>query len=351
MNIRWGWVFWILLLVLLLVFISAVKSILLPFVVGVLVAYFLDPLADKLEKKKLSRTISTIIITGGFFSCFILIVTLIAPLLFEQIIALVTAIPEYISHLYEDSKPWIDGITSKISDTNMDSAKDSVAAMARESGGLISNLASEIFKSGFGAINILSLMFIAPVVSFYTLRDWDILTAKVDGLIPPKHIETVKKIISEIDEIISGFVRGQTMVCVIMAIYYSVMLSVLGLKFGFIIGLLTGIFTFIPYVGALAGTATGLLVAAFQFGDFKHVFMVLAVFLTGQLLEGTFITPKVVGDKVKLHPVWIIFGLLCGGALFGFVGVLIAVPVTAVIGVLVRFAATQYRNSKIFLGK
>lgn len=155
----------------------------------------------------------------------------------------------------------------------------------------------------------------------------------------------------EIDEIISGYVRGQTMVCLFLACYYSIGLTLAGLHYGFIIGILTGILTFIPYAGALAGTTTGILVAVFQFDDWTKIAAVIAVFLTGQFLEGNFITPKIVGDKVKLNPVWIIFGLLAGGALFGFVGVLIAVPITAVIGVLVRFFTRQYLNSTLYAHK
>jgi len=204
--------------------------------------------------------------------------------------------------------------------------------------------------SGLGAVfNLVSLVVITPVVAFYLLRDWDRIVAKIDGWLPRAHAETIREQVGLVDETLAGFVRGQSTVCMLLAVFYAVGLSVLGLPFGAVVGLATGLLSFIPYVGMLSGFAVGLGLAIANFSDPVDIGLVVAVFLVGQVVEGNFLTPKLVGDRVNLHAVWIIFALLAGGALFGFVGILLAVPVAAVIGVLVRFALGRYLQSQLYL--
>ena len=205
-----------------------------------------------------------------------------------------------------------------------------------------------MLSSGVAFINIISLILITPIVAFYLLRDWDKVVAHIDALLPRKRAETIRQQLVIIDNTLAGFVRGQLNVCILLGIYYAIFLTILGLNFGFVIGLATGFLVIFPYVGLLVGMAAGITVAFFQFGEMSQVLMVLGVFISGQVIEGNFVTPKLVGDKVGLHPVWIIFAMLAGGALFGFVGVLLAVPMAAVIGVLIRFGLGEYQKSSYF---
>ena len=203
-------------------------------------------------------------------------------------------------------------------------------------------------QSTLAVVNVLLLIFITPIVTFYILLDWHKITNKVESWFPKAHTKTIKEQLSYVDTALSGYIRGQTNVCLLLGAFYAVGLSLAGLDFGLFIGLATGILSFIPYVGILFGVTIGMMVALFQFGDSIHLLLVFAIFVVGQFIEGNFITPKLVGDKVGLHPVWIIFGMLSGAALFDFVGVLLAVPVTAVLGVIVRFAMKKYLSSPIY---
>ena len=189
------------------------------------------------------------------------------------------------------------------------------------------------------------------MVAFYLLRDWDLIVTKIDIWLPRNHAPIIRKQINEIDRILAAFVRGQMTVCIILGLFYGISLSLIGLDFGFLVGFMTGLLAFIPYFGMLLGLVVGLGIAIFQFTDWLPVLGVAAVFLVGQVLEGNFITPKLVGDRVGLHPVWIIFALLAGGTLFGFVGILVAVPVAAATGVLIRFALAQYMGSALYKGQ
>jgi predicted PurR-regulated permease PerM len=212
-------------------------------------------------------------------------------------------------------------------------------------------LARELFSRGAAILSLISLLVITPVVAFYLLRDWDRIVATVDGWLPRAHAETVREQIRHIDRTLSGFVRGQATVCLLLGAFYGIGLTVVGLDFGLILGLATGIVSFVPIFGMLLGVATGVAMALVQFAlDPVRVGLVLAVFAIGQVIEGQFLTPRIVGRKIGLHPVWVVFALLAGGALYGFVGLLLAVPAAAVIGVLVRFALSRYLSSPLYLG-
>jgi predicted PurR-regulated permease PerM len=197
--------------------------------------------------------------------------------------------------------------------------------------------------------NLMSLLLITPIVSFYLLRDWDDLVAKVDSWLPRAHLETIREQFREIDRTLAGFLRGQVTVCLILGAFYGIGLSLVGLDFGFIIGFATGLISFVPFFGMLIGFVVGLALAFAQFDSWLSIGLVAAVFVAGQVIEGNFLTPKMVGERVGLHAVWVIFALLACGALFGFVGVLLAVPLAAVIGVLVRFGVARYLESPLYL--
>ena len=214
-------------------------------------------------------------------------------------------------------------------------------------------LASKLFQgliaNGFAFINLISLILITPIVAFYMLRDWDTFVKKFEGLLPKKSKRGIMQSMQEINTIIAGFIRGQLSVCVILGLYYSIGLKLVGLELGLLVGFIAGVISFIPYVGSITGFVLAIILAFAQFNDITHVMYVVAVFLSGQFLEGNFLTPKLVGDNVGLHPVWVMFALLAGGVLLGFLGLMLAVPVAAIIGVLLRNLIKRYKMSSLYL--
>jgi predicted PurR-regulated permease PerM len=347
-----SWLFWLGVIAATLVFIYFIKSVLLPFVVGFLIAYFFDPLVDKLEKRNINRGNATFLVLAGFFLVLTLAVFLLVPLIVEQITGLVQAIPGYVEDIQRKHRALFETLKGYVAQTPLEDAKDKLADNSDTLFAVAGNVMQKIFDSGMALFNFLSLIFVSPIVAFYLLRDWDVLVAKVDDMLPRTHVATIREQMRIIDRTLSGFIRGQTNVCLFLGTFYGIGLTLCGLNFGLIIGLISGILTFIPYVGALFGFVVGITVAFFQFGsDWTSIGLVALVFGIGQFLEGNIVAPRLVGDKVGLHPAWLIFGMLAGGALFGFTGILLAVPVTAVIGVLVRFFIGKYMQSAYYFGE
>jgi predicted PurR-regulated permease PerM len=340
--------FWLAIVLGFFIFIYLIRSILLPFVLGMATAYFLDPAGDKLQRLGLSRTNATLLITVLFFSLILLVTMLVAPLLISQMTDLIAVIPDYVAQFERDIVPVMEQKLSVLSPSLMQDIKSSLTSSSGIIAGGIANFFGNALTSSFAFLNILSLVLITPVVSFYLLRDWDQLVHHVDSLLPRSKRETIREQCIIIDRTLAGFVRGQLNVCILLGLYYAILLTLAGLNFGFLIGLATGFLVIFPYVGLLVGMLTGLTIAFFQFSEWIPVLTVLAVFISGQIIEGNFVTPKLVGDKVGLHPAWIIFAMLSGAALFGFVGVLLAVPIAAMLGVLIRFALVRYQESSYF---
>jgi predicted PurR-regulated permease PerM len=347
-------IFWAGIALLLFVFIFLIRSILLPFVLGIFIAYFLSPAADKLQKLRIPRSLATLIVLGTFFTSITLLLLLVVPILVNQLSGLVAALPGYIHDIQVKYLPlmqsWLGENLSSAEElqSNLQTTlSDHSDAVLKFAAGFLTG----IFQSGMTIINFFSLILITPVVAFYLLYDWHRIISRVDALLPRQHIHVIRQQIRIIDNTLAGFLRGQLNVCLILGCFYAIGLSLVGLKFAIIIGLATGLLVIIPYLGLFFGMSIGLGAAFFQFGDMHKLLLVLAVFITGQVIEGNFVTPKLVGEKVGLHPVWIIFGMLSGAALFGFVGVLIAVPVSAVLGVLIRFAIQEYLQSGYYKGE
>lgn len=345
------WVFWLVVIVLLFWFLFAIKAILLPFVVGILLAYFLDPAADKLEDWGCSRTTATVIITLGFFSLFGVILTLLLPPLFEQVQGLIASLPALIEQGKHMAEQQFRLLTGSLAPQELQSAKEAVSKVSGEFFDSLTRLTTGMLQSGFALINLISLIVLTPVVAFYLLRDWDRFVAHINSLLPQEHAPVIREQLRKIDETISGFVRGTLNVMMILGAFYIIALSLTGLKFAILIGLIGGFMIIIPYVGTLISGAAAVGMALLQFDDPLSVFIVLGIFVTGQVLEGYVLTPRLVGEKVGLHPLWLIFGMLAGATLFGFVGVFLAVPVTAIIGVLARFAIEQYKHSEYYRQK
>lgn len=324
-----------------------IRSILSPFIFSLVVAYFLHPLVDLLCKKKMSRLTSSLLIIGVFFAVFTAIVILIFPIIYEQLEALILELPQYFQVIAGELYPkWVAFLSSAGIKIN----KDFLSVIDNADLGLkildfFKNFLLGIFSSSVAFINVLSLIFITPILIFYLIKDWDLLSKKIYTYMPSKFANSVSKIMAEIDQALAGFIRGQISVCLILGFIYSILLTVVGLDFGFLIGIITGFLTFIPYVGALTGFIAAILVAFFQWGfSFIDLATITGVFIFGQLLESNYLTPKLVGKNIGLHPVWIVFGLFVFGALFGFIGVLFATPLTAVCGVLIKHLSFEYKK-------
>jgi predicted PurR-regulated permease PerM len=320
---------------------------LLPFVVGMMIAYLLNPQVKRLERLGLSRTITTVIITFSFFLIVVLTIIIVLPLLEEQLIDFVRKIPEYVHRFIKRCEPlW------KITTTYFSVDIDQLHSISGKYAGTIAtwvvNIVSNLLTGSLAFINIISLILITPAVTFYLLRDWDKFTKCFDDLLPRNHLKTIRIQLYEIDSTLAGFIRGQFLVCLVLSIFYAISLTLVGLDLGLIVGLVSGIFSFIPYLGTIIGLIAGVGISLAQSQDWTLVAMVTFVFVGGNLLEGNILSPKLVGEKIGLHPVWIIFALLTGWTLCGFFGILIALPVAAIAGVLIRFTFGQYLQSSLY---
>lgn len=324
----------------------ALGDVILPFVLGGAIAYGLDPVADRLERMGLSRGWSVGLITLVALIVFVLTFLLIIPLLVDQATQLVETAPELVAGLQNAIETRFPDLLS-----NEGAIREQLSKLAQVFQDRAGQLFTSVLSSVSGVLNILILLVIVPVVAFYLLLDWDNMVAKIDAQIPRDHVETVRRLARDIDETLASFIRGQGTVCLILGVFYSVALMLVGLNFGLVVGAIAGLLTFIPYVGALVGGGLAVGLALFQFwGEWWWIVAVAVIFQAGQMVEGNILTPKLVGDSVGLHPVWLLFALSAFGAMFGFVGLLVAVPVAAVIGVLVRFALEQYRDSSLYRG-
>ena len=329
---------------------SLLAPVLLPFVVGFAVAYFLDPAMVRLGRLGLNRTLATVLLLSVFFAVIFLAVALIAPRLQGQVIEFANQAPAVIKALQERLMGAVARLTATLSPADIERIKSAAGGFAGDVLKFAGQFLSGLWSGGLALVNLLSLIFISPVVAFYFLRDWDRIVAKIDGWLPRDHAGTIRRLVGEADAMIAGYVRGMAVVCLILAVFYAGALSLIGLKFGLVIGLVAGFISFIPFVGAAAGFVASVGFAVVQFGDPVMVGITAGVFVFGQILEGNFLTPNLVGDRIQLHAVWVIFALLAGGLLFGFVGVLLAVPMAAVIGVLARFFIGGYLKSPLYRG-
>ncbi|MEM7652611.1 MAG: AI-2E family transporter [Pseudomonadota bacterium] len=342
--------FWLIGLAVFLGLLYLLSSILLPFVAGLAVAYFLDPIADRLERWGCSRTIAVSIITGVVILVLVLALIGFIPLVQNQISDFAQVLPGYIDSLKAFALPYVIEIRASLFDGNPSELRDSVGGYVERAAGWIGTLLSEIISGGAALINLTSLLFITPIVAFYLLRDWDRLVEQIDSYLPRHHAQTIREIVRDIDTTLARFVRGTGTVCLVLGVFYAIALSIVGLQLGVVIGLTAGLISFVPYLGSIVGLIFSVGMAFAQFSEWQPIAIVAGVFALGQVLEGNVLTPKLVGGSVGLHPVWVIFAILAGGTVFGFVGVLLAVPVAAVVGVLARFSLRQYQDSPVFLG-
>ncbi|GLQ38966.1 AI-2E family transporter [Rhizobium albus] len=348
-SLRRQIVFWLIALAVFIGFIFLFRNVLLPFVAGMALAYFLDPVADRLQRLGLSRLMATVVILLSFLLVFVLVLIIVIPVLVGQAMEFGQRLPEYITQLQtlittadqDLFPPWVEDQIANL--------RESFAGLLSQGAGLVGTLVAQIWTSSMALINVLALLVVTPVVAFYMLLDWDRMVDKVDSWVPRDHVEDVREIARDMDLAIAGFVRGQGTVCIILGLFYAIGLSMVGLNFGLLIGMFAGLISFIPYVGSLIGLVLSIGVAIVQFWpDYFWVLTVAGIFFAGQFLEGNILQPKLVGSSVGLHPVWLMFALFAFASLFGFLGMLIAVPAAAAVGVLVRFALKRYLQSDMF---
>jgi predicted PurR-regulated permease PerM len=328
------------------------RGILLPFVAGLALAYFLDPVVSRLARLGMSRAVGAIIVIGTFVVVFITLAVLIVPVLANQFTAFVARLPSYVVQLQalatEQNREWLQRVLGE----RLPDVSRSIADVVTQSTGWIAGFVQQsLWTGGATFIYLFALLVITPVVAFYLLKDWPRMMDKVDSWLPLHHRETILGLMREMNVAMAGFVRGQATVCVILMIFYGVALSGAGLNFGLLIGLGTGFLSFIPYVGSITGLTLAVGVAIVQFWpDWTMVMVILGIFGFGIFFESYVLYPNLVGESVGLHPVWLMFALFAFGALFGFAGLMLAVPLAASIGVLTRFAIRQYLASPLFTG-
>jgi len=325
--------------------------ILTPFLFSALLAYLFDPLVDRLEARGLSRELSVSIVFLLPISVLVAVPLLLVPVLETQVRVLVGSVPVAIDWARDTLVPWLQqhfGVDPDLLD--VEGLKRAVTEHWRQAGGIAANVVAYATRSGFALAGWAVSVVLVPVVTFYTLRDWDRMVAAVHDLLPRDVEPTVSALASESDEALGAFLRGQLMVMLALGTIYTVGLWLCGLKLALLIGLIAGLVSFVPYLGTIVGVGAATVAMLLQSGDPLDLLPVAGVFVAGQVLEGFWLTPRLVGDRIRLHPVAVIFAVMAGGQLFGFLGVLLALPVTAVLGVLVRWAHREYKTSEVYHG-
>jgi predicted PurR-regulated permease PerM len=340
--------FWLVTFLVLAAVLWLLHDVLLPFVAGIALAYVLAPLADRVERLGMNRTVAALLIVGVLVVALIALMLLLVPLLLQQGSALISHIPGYVKRakelIVDQNLPWLNWLGAAESDKT---ASDLVGQVAT----WLLSFSYSLWSGGKALVSLASVLIVMPVVTFYLVRDWHAMIDKVDGWIPVHQRETVRQLAREIDAAIGGFLGGQLGVCLVLGCYYAIALMLVGLDFALLIGLIAGLITFVPYIGSMTGLMIAVSVAIAQFWpDWKWITLVVAIFLVGQFIEGNIVSPKLVGARVGLHPVWLIFAMFAFGYLFGFVGLLIAVPLGAAIAVLLRFGLRQYFASPLYRG-
>ncbi|HET6320836.1 MAG TPA: AI-2E family transporter [Hyphomicrobium sp.] len=343
--------FWLTAAIVLVLLVALLRGIILPFVAGIVIAYFLNPAADRLTNWGLPRGLAAVLIVAAFGSLIALALIFLVPLLVNQAQQFAVALPDEIARL----RALIDNWAREQFGAHY---PDFEAGVDRTAGALGDNISSfagfiagSLWSQGRALFDFLSLLLVTPLVVFYVLIDWHPMLAKIDSWLPRAHAPTIRRLASEVNDAVSAFIRGQGTVCLVLALYYAVALATMGLRYGLLVGLATGLMSFVPFVGWALGLITATTIAVVQFWpDMMPILTVVAIFGVAQVLDAGFLSPNIVGSKIGLHPVWLIFALFVFSYLFGFVGVLVAVPIAAAIGVLVRFALKIYLASPVYSG-
>jgi predicted PurR-regulated permease PerM len=352
---RWfHFALWLAIITIFVLFLRAVQPILLPFVLGMFVAYLMDPLTSWLERRRLSRTAATSLVTLAFFGLLVLLFVWLLPVVGEQLEKLTTHAPAMLQEVAANARahaaPLLERLNA-ITGQGPDAIPTDTTVIAQRGIEALSRFAHGLFSSGAALINVFALLLLTPIVCFYLIRDWPSVMKKVDGMLPLAYAPVIREQLKLINRTLAAYLRGQITVMAILSVYYVIAFMLLGLHFGLVLGIMAGCVVIIPYIGSLISIGLGLMVAYGQFDLTTSFWLLLAMYGAGQILETQILTPKIIGDRVGLHPLWLLFGMLAGAVLLGFVGVLLAVPLTAVIGVLVKFAMGHYLQSGLYLNR
>lgn len=348
MNHQRTWQFLALIVALgLLLFLLA--PVLTPFAFAALLAWLGDPLVDRLERRGLSRGLAVAVVFFAMTAVIVLVTVALVPLLERQIARLIEKVPQTITWANDVVLPWLATHAGlQMGAFEPGQLIDMLRSHWQQAGGFAATVFKQVSQSGLAIVGFLATVALVPVLTFYFMRDWDVMLGKVRDLLPRAVEPTVVRLARESDSVLGGFLRGQVTVMILLGLIYSLGLSLIGLDLALLIGLVAGLVSFVPYLGVVVGGGAAVIAAAVQFGDFFHPAMALGVFIIGQLLEGFVLTPQIVGDRVGLHPVAVIFAILAGGILFGFLGVLLALPVAAVGMVLLRELHRRYVASELY---
>ncbi|MEO8804019.1 MAG: AI-2E family transporter [Rudaea sp.] len=323
--------------------------VLTPFVVAAMFAYLFDPLTDRLQRLRLSRTLAVTIVFICLSLLLILVLVLLIPYLQRQVSTLIRHLPDWFTWVQTDAIPWLNAKFDLSLDVpDLQQLNGVLQKHWKEAGGMAATILAGVSKSGFAVVSWSIHLIVVPVAFFYLLRDWDIMIKRIRELLPRSVEATVTRLAREADMTLSGFVRGQLTVMLVLGVIYAIALYAVGLDVGPLIGIIAGLISFVPYLGGITGIVMGIIAAVVQYHDWLHVILVLVVFGVGNLLEGYVLVPRLVGEKIGLHPLAVIFAILAGGELFGFLGVLLALPIASVVMVLLRYAHERYRNSELY---
>jgi predicted PurR-regulated permease PerM len=341
--------FWIAMLAAVIAAVVLLREVLLPFVAGMVLAYLLDPLANRLERLGMNRLLATLAIIVAVVVTIIVLMIVTIPIIVRELAYFIESFPAYVGRLHtlatDPDRPWL----SRIIGEGLAQAERSLGELTTLASSWFGTFLRSVWSGGRALISVISLAVVTPIVACYLIYDWNKMIAAVDNWVPPANRETVRTLAREVDDTIGGFVRGQSALCLILAVYYAAALSLIGLKHGLLIGLAAGLISFIPYVGSFSGLVISTCVAIAQFSpSWTTILLVPAIFVVGQSLADYVLSPYFVGRRIRLSPVWVMFALFAFGYLFGFVGLLIAVPLAAAMGVLTRFALRQYYASPLY---
>ncbi|MBN8263718.1 MAG: AI-2E family transporter [Xanthomonadales bacterium] len=324
-----------------------------PFALAALLGWLGDPLVDRLERARFKRNTAVILVFSAMSLLLLVAAVILVPMLEQQIVTLVHSLPGYRDWFVGTALPWVEQRTGLEILSWLDPER--LFTLIREhwerAGGIAATVLGYVSRSGFALLGLLANIVLLPVLTFFFLRDWDLLVARVGLLVPRDHADTVRTLARESDAVLGGFLRGQFLVMLILGVLYAIGLWGVGLDLGILIGILAGLLTFVPYLGPASIVVFGGIAAMVQFGDWQHLAGVAVVFTVGQIIESYWLTPKLVGDRIGLHPMAVIFAVTAGGTLFGFLGMLLALPVAAVANVLLRYAHERYTASSLYAGE
>lgn len=341
-------IFWSGAFVFLLLLLWLLKPVLLPFVLGAAIAYLLEPIMEFLHRRKVPRTLAALSILLVFFALVTVILMIVTPVIYRQAVSLIETMPDYADRLWEHGAPYFGWLQERFGNGGFDDLQQALREHFGQAVKVGTDIASGLLSGGQAFLGTLSLLVITPLVAFFMMKEWRNMTQWIDRQIPRRNYDRIKKLLCDIDRKISGFIRGQFTVALVLGVIYATALYIAGLDFGLLIGFMAGLLSIIPLVGSMAGLLASVVVAWLQAGTWQFVAVVAAIFMAGQFFEGNILTPRLLGQSVGLHPLWILFAIMAGGSLFGLTGMFLAVPAVASIGVLTGFLLEEYRKSPYY---